>query len=290
MYERAPAHGHNSGRRCRSPLIPDARPPIPTVRGSPHRPARSSDGHPIGTPTSSASADPVRATDSGEDEGMTDRVQANGATDETNNGASTSTRLSDRARAPRTRDEYARAAREFDDWRRGHEPTDALLADYLGVLFDRGLAPVTAEIAVAALADRAERTGLPSPVGAQTLQALSGFRRDGAERGTGQVAGIMWDQADRMAEMAENTNRIAGLRDALLTAVMSDCLLRVSEAAALDVADIAFVDDWLRVFIRRSKTDQEGAGASNTPVHRLRTLPASGSRPPTSKTVRCSAA
>ena len=129
------------------------------------------------------------------------------------------------------------------------------------MLFDRGLAPVTAGIAVAALADRAERDGLPSPVGAQTLQALSGFRRDGAERGTGQVAGIMWDQADRMAEMAENTNRIAGLRDALLTAVMSDCLLRVSEAAALDVADIAFVDDWLRVFIRRSKTDQEGAGA-----------------------------
>ena len=192
---------------------------------------------------------------------MTDRVQANDAADGTTNGASTSTRLSDRARAPRTRDEYARAAREFDDWRGGHEPTDALLADYLGVLFDRGLAPVTAGIAVAALADRAERDGLPSPVGAQTLQALSGFRRDGAERGTGQVAGIMWDQADRMAEMAENTNRIAGLRDALLTAVMSDCLLRVSEAAALDVADIAFVDDWLRVFIRRSKTDQEGAGA-----------------------------
>ena len=135
------------------------------------------------------------------------------------------------------------------------------MADYLGVLFDRGLAPVTAEIAVAALADRAERTGLPSPVGAQTLQALSGFRRDGAERGTGQVAGIMWDQADRMVEMAENTNRKADLRDALLIAIMSDCLLRVSEATALDIADITFVDDWLRVFIRRSKTDQEGAGA-----------------------------
>lgn len=71
----------------------------------------------------------------------------------------------------------------------------------------------------------------------------------------------MWEQADRMAELAENTNTNAGLRDALLTRIMSDCLLRVAEAAALDVADIAFVDDWLAVFVRRSKTDQEGAGA-----------------------------
>lgn len=261
MYDRAPAHGHNSERRCCSPLIPDARPSMRRVRRSPHRPAGSSGGHPIGNPATSAWGDPLRATVSGEDEEMTDRVRANNADDRTNNGASTSPPLAARALAPRTRDVYARAARQFDDWRGGRPPTDALVADYLGVLFDRGLAPVTAEIAVAALAERAERGGVPSPVGTQTMQALSGFRRDGAERGTGQVAGIMWNQADRMAELAENTNRKAGLRDALLIAVMSDCLLRVSEAAALDVADIAFVDDWLRVFIRRSKTDQEGAGA-----------------------------
>ena len=155
---------------------------------------------------------------------MTDRVRANDADDRSSNGANTSTRLSDRARAPRTRDEYARAARQFDDWRGGRPPADALVADYLGVLFDRGLAPVTAEIAVAALVDRAERNGIPSPVGTQTMLTLSGFRRDGAERGTGQVAGIMWDQADRMVELAENTNRIAGLRDALLIAAPLDAL------------------------------------------------------------------
>ena len=86
MHERAPAHGHNSGRRCRSPLIPDARPPIPTVRGPPHRPAPHSGGHPIGTPAAPTSRDPSRATDSGEDEEMTDRVQANDAADGTTNG------------------------------------------------------------------------------------------------------------------------------------------------------------------------------------------------------------
>ena len=104
---------------------------------------------------------------------MTDRVQANDADDETNNGASTSTPLSDRALAPRTRDVYARAARQFDDWRDGRPSTDALVADYLGGMFERGLAPVTAEIAVAALAKRAEREGVPSPVGTQAMLTLS---------------------------------------------------------------------------------------------------------------------
>ena len=42
------------------------------------------------------------------------------------------------------------------------------------------------------------------------MLTLPGFRRDGAERGTGQVVGIIWEQADRMLEMAENTNRKAG--------------------------------------------------------------------------------
>ena len=37
---------------------------------------------------------------------------------------------------------------------------------------------------------------------------------------------------------------------------------RRSELVALDVADIEFTDDGLRVTIRRSKTDQEGQGAT----------------------------
>ena len=37
------------------------------------------------------------------------------------------------------------------------------------------------------------------------------------------------------------------LRDALLLQIASDCLLRVAEASALDVSDIAFEHGWLRV-------------------------------------------
>ena len=185
-------------------------------------------------------------------------------------------RLAESALAQGTRDTYARAVQQFDDWRGGRTPTDPLLADYLRALFERGLAPATAEIAVAAIADRAKRHAVSSPVGKFTRLTLSGFRREGGERGSGQVAGISWEQADRMAEMAENTNRPGGLRDALLTRIMSDCLLRVGEAAALDVADISFVDDWLRVVVRRSKTDQEGDGRSFTPALPRRGSPACG--------------
>ena len=51
----------------------------------------------------------------------------------------------------------------------------------------------------------------------------------------------------------------AGLRDAAIIAVASDALLRVSEISALYVDDVNLEEQ--TVLIRRSKTDQEGAGA-----------------------------
>ena len=157
------------------------------------------------------------------------------------------------------RDTYRRSLRRFEEWLDG-SPTDTDLADYLVVLFERGIAPATAGVAVATVADRAKREGLPSPLGERTARALSAFRRDAADRGPGQVVGISWKQADRMADLAAASGNPAGHCDALLVRLASDCLLRVAEASALEVADISFVDDWLQVVVRRSKTDQEGTG------------------------------
>ena len=169
------------------------------------------------------------------------------------------TYLADCALAPSTRDAYDRAARGFYEWLGGRPGTDAMLADYLGALFDRGLAAASGETAVAAVRDRARREGTACPVGERTRQALCGYRRAGAGRGSGQVDGISWEQADRMAELAAGRGT-GGLRDALMIRIMSDCLLRGAEAAALDASDIAFADGWLCVKVRRSKTDQEGRG------------------------------
>ena len=126
------------------------------------------------------------------------------------NCAGRPTRLADSALAQSTLDAYDRAVRSFDEWRGGRPETDATLADYLGALYDRGMAPAIAETAVAAVRDRARRACIPLVAGERTRQALCGFRRAGSDRGTGQVAGVSWEQADRMAELAEGRGTIGG--------------------------------------------------------------------------------
>ena len=68
-------------------------------------------------------------------------------------------------------------------------------------------------------------------------------------------------QADTAVAVVERRDgSVRGLRDAVLLAVLSDGLLRVSEAAALEVADLE-AEDANTLTIRRSKTDQEAEGA-----------------------------
>ena len=65
----------------------------------------------------------------------------------------------------------------------------------------------------------------------------------------------------RAAVLAEREGTAAGLRDAALLSLMSDALLRVSEASAADVADVARMADGSGTLtVLRSKTDQEGRG------------------------------
>jgi site-specific recombinase XerD len=59
-----------------------------------------------------------------------------------------------------------------------------------------------------------------------------------------------------------DVDRLGGLRDRALLVVGFAGAFRRSELVALDVADIEWTDDGLVVAIRRSKTDQEGEGAS----------------------------
>ena len=86
---------------------------------------------------------------------------------------------------------------------------------------------------------------------------MAAIRREG--RGRRQVQGITFAEADAAAAAAAASGDVAGLRDAALIAVASDALLRVSEVAALDVADIAHEDDGSgRLTIRPSRTDPAG--------------------------------
>ena len=70
--------------------------------------------------------------------------------------------------------------------------------------------------------------------------------------------GLRWEQPDLMVSQALKAGDGASLRDAPLVPMMSDALLRISEAVTLDVAGIE-AEASNTVTIKRSKTGQEGA-------------------------------
>ena len=139
---------------------------------------------------------------------------------------------------------------------------DSQLAEYLTRLHGSGASPASAAMVCAAVRFLAKTMGQPSPAGPLSGRVMAGLRREGKDRGRGQVQGLQWGQADTAAVASNGGQSLAGLRDAALIAVMSDCLLRVSEAVALQVDGLQLESDGTgRLTIGQSKTDQEGEGA-----------------------------
>lgn len=175
-------------------------------------------------------------------------------------------RQSGRALAPEwisanTRKAYGRALSQLSDWlaERCRDLSDEAVADYLTEMFDAGLAPRTGSQIVSALRYRAILEGGEAPIGPKAQLAMSRFSRLGIGRGRGQALGVQWEDADRIAASAARDG-LVGLRDAAVIAVMSDALLRVSEAAAIMVDHIRPSSKGATLYIPRSKTDQEGEG------------------------------
>lgn len=163
-----------------------------------------------------------------------------------------------------TRRVYLSQLRRLDAWLDGRPLNDATLAEYVGWLYESGVASATPTQAIAACRFEARITGADDPCGAMTKRALAGFRRDAdaQQRGRGQAFGISARQAARMAVLAAQDGiSMRGVRDAAIIAVMSDAMLRVSEAAELRVEDVTGNDDGSgRLTVRQAKTDPNGEG------------------------------
>ena len=156
---------------------------------------------------------------------------------------------------------YRYWSRQIERWLSGRSLTDGLLAEYITGLHKAGKSPATISQAVAAVRWVVKQSGLGSPshseiVGEVTTRTLAGIRREGKDRGRGQVDGLNWSDVERVCAFAEMDSSVAGLRDSALIRLMSDCLLRVSEVVAVNCGDIK--DKTL--IVRSSKTDQEGVG------------------------------
>lgn len=67
---------------------------------------------------------------------------------------------------------------------------------------------------------------------------------------------MTWQTVERVCAFAETEKTLVGLRDSALIRLMSDCLLQVSEAVAVDVGDLKKNT----LLVRSSKTDREGCG------------------------------
>ena len=151
---------------------------------------------------------------------------------------------------------YQRALHNLETWLSGRTLSDALLANYITVLHEDGKSPSTIGQVVAAVKWQLKhqtQQQLNLPV---TNATLAGIRREGKDRGRGQVDGITWQDVDRVCIYAETQGTLAGLRDAAMIRLMSDCLLRISEVVAVDVEDIK----GKTLAIGSSKTDPEGRG------------------------------
>lgn len=156
--------------------------------------------------------------------------------------------------APNTIKTYRSAIKKLEAWLAGCSLNDSLLANYITELHQDGKSPATISLVVAAVKWTTKKQNMAVAFEI-TDRALSGIRREGKNRGRGQVDGITWDEVDRVCALAEAEKTIAGLRDSALIRLMSDCLLRIGEAVAVDVADVNSV-----LTIHQSKADQESEG------------------------------
>ena len=151
---------------------------------------------------------------------------------------------------------YEHATRKLEAWLEGRTLTDAVLAEYIRFLHAEGKSPATINLVVSAVKWMAEYRGADTVVGDITARTMSEIRGEGKERARRQVDGLTWDEVERVCAAAESSDTAAGLRDAAMISLMSDCLLRISEAVAVNVEDIKA--EGLQVHSKKADAEKRG--------------------------------
>jgi integrase len=109
-----------------------------------------------------------------------------------------------------------------------------------------------------AIAEAHKATGLESPTHSPVVaNTMKGIRRT---KGTAPVQKTAALTADVRAMVDATDTGLIGARDTALILLGFAGAFRRSELVGLDIEDCAFGKDGLTVTLRRSKTDQEGAG------------------------------
>jgi site-specific recombinase XerD len=167
-------------------------------------------------------------------------------------------------KAASTREAYASDWREFAVWchARGATPLPAhagIVAAYLSHLAQEGRRASTIGRKCAAIGYRHKLAGIdPLPTASEGVRAvLRGIRRTIGTAPAQKTAATATTVRQMLKACPDN---MIGLRDRALLSFGFASAMRRSEIVALMVEDLTWVDDGVRVLIRKSKTDQEGQG------------------------------
>jgi integrase len=171
------------------------------------------------------------------------------------------------ARSQGTRRTYNSAWRSWEKWcaERKVEPLPAdpvMLAAHLAERHGDGVSTSRLTVTVSAIRARHLDAGLDDPTAIRgVILTMAGLRRvDAGETAPRQAHPLSTEQVRRMVDGLDRST-LAGKRDAAIILLGFAAALRRSEIAALRVADLSWKSEGVVVRIRKSKRDQDGAGA-----------------------------
>jgi integrase len=156
-----------------------------------------------------------------------------------------------------TKRAYASDWKHFVSWGGQLPSPPALVAVYVSELASEGYRPATIERRLAAIREAHRAAGFEPPVDGNLRAVVKGIRRKlgVAQR---QARPVTVDQLrDAVASLPVDA---AGMRDKAMLLLGFAGAFRRSELVSLDVQDLVFEQTGVKVTLRRSKTDQEGAG------------------------------
>jgi site-specific recombinase XerD len=168
------------------------------------------------------------------------------------------------ALAPETERALRKASAAFSGWMAAHglpalPATPEALAAYVDALAGSDRKPASIRQAVWAVGTLHRAAALPDPSKAEVVRLA--LKRMARTLGSRQRQAAPLGKAELIRIFDSAGSGLVECRDLALIRTMRDMLARRSEVVALEVADLAFAaDGTATVLIRRSKTDQAGAG------------------------------
>lgn len=167
------------------------------------------------------------------------------------------------SKADATRRAYRRDAAAFAAWAQAQglevaPATPATVGLYLAHLAEQGRKVTTIERALAGIADDQRSRGFGWPKGHPAIRGVMGGIRRKLGTAPTKKAPVVGDELAQLVGVLGVD--LSGLRDRALLTLGWFGAFRRSEVVGLDVRDVRFVAEGLLVTLRRSKTDQEGAG------------------------------